>query len=169
MLPVIAWCLCRCVVMLVRASNTALLSFFFSSLASFTISLRAVDNITVTIKMKPGVLPVCLIRVKNGPRFELKIRPGENVTLTFSCNTPEKYFTMEIQKNIGKTCFYFVFLRGDFLPIKPACFFFPPPCYCIKLLPTFLSRKRTLDADRQPWITETTQVWVCISVWQNEC
>ncbi|XP_052550179.1 CUB domain-containing protein 1 isoform X1 [Tympanuchus pallidicinctus] len=68
--------------------------------ASFTVSLRAVDNITVTIKMKPGVLPVCLIRVKNGPRFELKIRPGENVTLTFSCNTPEKYFMMEIQKNI---------------------------------------------------------------------
>ncbi|XP_418802.4 CUB domain-containing protein 1 isoform X1 [Gallus gallus] len=68
--------------------------------ASFTISLRAADNITVTIKLKPGVLPACLIRVKSGPRPELKIRPGENVTLSFTCNTPEKYLMMEIQKNI---------------------------------------------------------------------
>lgn len=149
MLPVIAWCLCRHVVMLVHASNTASLSFFFSSLASFTISLRAADNITVTIKLKPGVLPACLIRVKSGPRPELKIRPGENVTLSFTCNTPEKYLMMEIQKNIGKMCFYFVFLSGDFPPIK-LCFFFSPPCYCIKVLPIILARKRTLDADRQP-------------------
>ncbi|XP_031446210.1 CUB domain-containing protein 1 [Phasianus colchicus] len=68
--------------------------------ASFTISLRAADNITVTIKLKPGVLPLCLIHVKNGRRFELQIRPGENVTFIFTCNTPEKYFMMEIQKNI---------------------------------------------------------------------
>ncbi|NXI51555.1 CDCP1 protein, partial [Chloroceryle aenea] len=68
--------------------------------ASFTVSLRAVDNITVTIKPRPGVLLSCWIWVKNVPRSELKIKPGENVTFTFSCSTPEKYFIMEIQKNI---------------------------------------------------------------------
>ncbi|NWU99911.1 CDCP1 protein, partial [Upupa epops] len=68
--------------------------------ASFTISLRAVDNITVLIKQRPAILSICQIRVKNASRPELKIKPGENVTFTFTCHTPEKYFTMEIQKNI---------------------------------------------------------------------
>ncbi|NXL86610.1 CDCP1 protein, partial [Alectura lathami] len=73
---------------------------FFFPLASFTISLRAADNITVTIKLRPDASSGCLMRVKNGFRLELKIRPGESMTLTFTCNTPEKYFIMEIQKNI---------------------------------------------------------------------
>ncbi|NXS51712.1 CDCP1 protein, partial [Brachypteracias leptosomus] len=68
--------------------------------ASFTIPLRAGDNITITMKARPGVYPGCQIRVKNSIKFELKIRPGENVTFSFTCRTPEKYFTMEIQKNI---------------------------------------------------------------------
>ncbi|NXX16606.1 CDCP1 protein, partial [Podargus strigoides] len=68
--------------------------------ASFTISLRRVDNITVVIKQRPGVSPNCQIRVKNFIRPELKIKPGENVTFSFTCSTPEKYFVMEIQKNI---------------------------------------------------------------------
>lgn len=68
--------------------------------ASFTIPLRVVDNITVTIKLRPGVLSNCQISIKNIRRSELKIRPGENVTFTFTCSTPEKYFIMEIQKNI---------------------------------------------------------------------
>ncbi|XP_072709887.1 CUB domain-containing protein 1 isoform X2 [Ciconia boyciana] len=68
--------------------------------ASFTISLRTVDSITVVIKQRPGVSPSCQIRVKNVNRSELKIHPGENVTFTFTCSTPEKYFIMEIQKNI---------------------------------------------------------------------
>ncbi|NXE78232.1 CDCP1 protein, partial [Cochlearius cochlearius] len=68
--------------------------------ASFTISLRTVDNITVMIKLRPGVLPRCQIRVKNFIRSELKIKSGETVTFTFTCSTPENYFVMEIQKNI---------------------------------------------------------------------
>ncbi|KAM6338917.1 CUB domain-containing protein 1 [Podargus strigoides] len=68
--------------------------------ASFTISLRRVDNITVVIKQRPGVSPNCQIRVKNFIRPELKIKPGENVTFSFTCSTPEKYFVMEIHKNI---------------------------------------------------------------------
>ncbi|XP_068791757.1 CUB domain-containing protein 1 [Struthio camelus] len=68
--------------------------------ASFTISLRTVDNIIVTIKLRPGVSQGCQIRVKSLPRSDLKIKPGENVTFTFTCKTPEEYFIMEIQKNI---------------------------------------------------------------------
>ncbi|XP_010161535.1 CUB domain-containing protein 1, partial [Antrostomus carolinensis] len=67
---------------------------------SFTIPLRTVDNITVMIKLRPGVSASCQIRVKNLIRSELKIKPGENVTFTFTCSTPEKYFIMEIRKNI---------------------------------------------------------------------
>ncbi|NXM72756.1 CDCP1 protein, partial [Serilophus lunatus] len=66
----------------------------------FTISLRKVDNTTVVIKPRSGVSSSCQIAIKNGIRFELKIKPGENVTFTFTCQTPEKYFIMEIQKNI---------------------------------------------------------------------
>ncbi|KAM4793966.1 CUB domain-containing protein 1 isoform 2-T2 [Cyanocitta cristata] len=68
--------------------------------ASFTISLHKVDNTTVTIKLRPGVSPSCRIRIKNVIRSDLKIKSGENVTFTFTCSTPEKYFIMEIQKNI---------------------------------------------------------------------
>ncbi|NWV55023.1 CDCP1 protein, partial [Daphoenositta chrysoptera] len=68
--------------------------------ASFTISLHKVDNTTITINLRPGVSPSCLIRVKNVMESDLKIKPGENVTFAFTCNTPEKYFIMEIQKNI---------------------------------------------------------------------
>ncbi|XP_009873985.1 PREDICTED: CUB domain-containing protein 1 [Apaloderma vittatum] len=67
---------------------------------SFTIALSKVDNVTVMIKLKPRVSPGCQIRVKYAIRSELKIKPGENVTFTFTCNTPEKYFIMEIRKNI---------------------------------------------------------------------
>ncbi|NXY90490.1 CDCP1 protein, partial [Alcedo cyanopectus] len=66
----------------------------------FTVSLRAVDNVTVMIKPRLGVSLSCQIWVKNVIKPELKIRPGENVTFTFTCRTPEKYFIMEIQKNI---------------------------------------------------------------------
>ncbi|NWI53325.1 CDCP1 protein, partial [Calyptomena viridis] len=68
--------------------------------ASFSVSLHKVDNTTVTIKLRPGVSSSCQIRIKNVIRYELKIKSGENVTFTFSCRTPEKYFIMEIQKNI---------------------------------------------------------------------
>ncbi|NXK87548.1 CDCP1 protein, partial [Formicarius rufipectus] len=67
---------------------------------SFTISLHKVDNTTVTIKLRPDVPSSCQIRIKNVLRPELKIKPGDNVTFTFTCITPEKYFIMEIQKNI---------------------------------------------------------------------
>ncbi|NXG44605.1 CDCP1 protein, partial [Psilopogon haemacephalus] len=68
--------------------------------ASFTISLRKADNTTVTIKPRAGFSPSCQIRAKNATRPELKIKPGENATFTFTCRAPEKYFTMKIQKNI---------------------------------------------------------------------
>ncbi|NWR28046.1 CDCP1 protein, partial [Tachuris rubrigastra] len=68
--------------------------------ASFTISLRKVDNTTVMIKLRPGVSPSCYIGTKSVITSELNIKPGENVTFTFTCSTPEKYFVMEIQKNI---------------------------------------------------------------------
>ncbi|NWU05939.1 CDCP1 protein, partial [Cephalopterus ornatus] len=68
--------------------------------ASFTISLHKADNTTVMIKLRPGVSPSCQIRIKSVIRSELNIKPGENVTFTFTCSTPEKYFIMEIQKNI---------------------------------------------------------------------
>ncbi|NXO81714.1 CDCP1 protein, partial [Sitta europaea] len=68
--------------------------------ASFTISLHKADNTTVMIKLRPGLSPSCRIRMKNVIMSELKIKPGENVTFTFTCFTPEKYFIMEIQKNI---------------------------------------------------------------------
>ncbi|NXM03578.1 CDCP1 protein, partial [Tyrannus savana] len=67
---------------------------------SFTISLQKVDNTTVMIKLRPGVPSSCHIRIKSVIRSELNIKPGENVTFTFTCSTPEKYFIMEIQKNI---------------------------------------------------------------------
>lgn len=96
---------------------------FFSFLASFTISLHKVDNVTVTIKPKPGVFPRCQIRVKTTFRSELRIKPGENVTFAFTCSTPEKYFVMEIQKNIGK-------MRVIFPPVNPHTFF---SCCCVKV------------------------------------
>ncbi|NWH76091.1 CDCP1 protein, partial [Piaya cayana] len=68
--------------------------------ASFMISLPTVDNITVMIKLRSGVSPSCQIRIKNVIRPELKIKPGDNVAFTFTCSTPEKYFIMDIQKNI---------------------------------------------------------------------
>ncbi|NWS94757.1 CDCP1 protein, partial [Mionectes macconnelli] len=68
--------------------------------ASFTISLHKADNTTVMIKLRPGVSSSCHIRIKSVIRSELSIKPGENVTFTFTCSTPEKYFIMKIQKNI---------------------------------------------------------------------
>ncbi|NXD67025.1 CDCP1 protein, partial [Eolophus roseicapillus] len=68
--------------------------------ASFTISLRTVDNVTVTIKLRPSVPPSCRIRVKNVTGSELKIKPGDSTTFAFTCSTPEKYFIMEIEKKI---------------------------------------------------------------------
>ncbi|NXI12187.1 CDCP1 protein, partial [Irena cyanogastra] len=68
--------------------------------ASFTISLHKADNTTVMIKLKPGLSSSCRIRMKYVIMSELKIKPGENVTFIFTCSTPEKYFFMEIQKNI---------------------------------------------------------------------
>ncbi|XP_053821469.1 CUB domain-containing protein 1 [Vidua chalybeata] len=68
--------------------------------ASFTISLHKADNTTVTIKLKPSLPPSCRIRMKNVIVSELRIKPGENVTFTFTCSTPEKYFITEIQKSI---------------------------------------------------------------------
>ncbi|NXF14505.1 CDCP1 protein, partial [Rhodinocichla rosea] len=68
--------------------------------ASFTISLHKADNTSVTIKLKPGLPANCRIRMKYVIMSELKIKPGDNVTFTFTCSTPEKYFIMEIQKNI---------------------------------------------------------------------
>lgn len=106
-----------------RASDKTPLLFFFSFLASFTISLHKVDNVTVTIKPKPGVFPRCQIRVKTTFRSELRIKPGENVTFAFTCSTPEKYFVMEIQKNIGK-------MRVIFPPVNPHTFF---SCCCVKV------------------------------------
>ncbi|XP_059704237.1 CUB domain-containing protein 1 [Haemorhous mexicanus] len=67
---------------------------------SFTISLHKADNTTVMIKLKPGLPASCRIRVKYVIMSELKIKPGDNVTFTFTCSTPEKYFITEIQKNI---------------------------------------------------------------------
>ncbi|KAM9575216.1 CUB domain-containing protein 1 isoform 1-T1 [Guaruba guarouba] len=68
--------------------------------ASFTISLRAVDNVTVTIKPRPSVPPSCRIHVKNVARSELRIKPGNSTTFGFTCRAPEKYFSMEIEKKI---------------------------------------------------------------------
>ncbi|NWQ66596.1 CDCP1 protein, partial [Neopipo cinnamomea] len=68
--------------------------------ASFTISLRKVDNTTVMIKLRPGVSSSCHIRIKSVIRSELSVKPGENMTFAFTCSTPEKYFIMAIQKNI---------------------------------------------------------------------
>ncbi|XP_033920132.1 CUB domain-containing protein 1 [Melopsittacus undulatus] len=68
--------------------------------ASFTISLHTMDNVTVTIKQKPSAPPSCRIRVRNVTRPELKIKPGNNTTFTFTCSTPEKYFIMDIEKKI---------------------------------------------------------------------
>lgn len=115
------------------------MSIYFSLLASFTISLRTVDNITVMIKLRPGILPICRIRVKHAIGFELKIKPGENVTFTFTCSTPEKYFIMEIQKNIGKMQFW------NFPPVKPHTSF---SSYCIKVSPIILGKKNSLDTDK---------------------
>uniref|UniRef100_A0A8C3K7L7 CUB domain containing protein 1 n=1 Tax=Calidris pygmaea TaxID=425635 RepID=A0A8C3K7L7_9CHAR len=83
-----------------RVTKHLCVGFFFSFLASFTISLRTTDNITVAINLRPGVFVGCPIRVKNSIRSDLKIKPGDNVTFTFTCSTPEKYFIMEIKKNI---------------------------------------------------------------------
>ncbi|NWW69819.1 CDCP1 protein, partial [Climacteris rufus] len=68
--------------------------------ASFTVSLHKMDNITVMIKLRPGVSSNCRMRIKNVIKSELKIKPGDNVTFTFTCSNPEKYFITEIQKNI---------------------------------------------------------------------
>lgn len=69
------------------------------------------DNTTVTIKLKPGLQANCRIRMKYVIMSELKIKPGDNVTFTFTCGTPEKYFITEIQKNIGKIQIF------DFSPV----------------------------------------------------
>ncbi|NXX74479.1 CDCP1 protein, partial [Urocolius indicus] len=68
--------------------------------ASFTISLRSLDNTTVLIKRRHDVRSSCQIRVKSVTGSELKIKPGESVTFIFTCSNPENYFIMEIQKNI---------------------------------------------------------------------
>ncbi|KAM4658298.1 CUB domain-containing protein 1 [Amazona ochrocephala] len=68
--------------------------------ASFTISLRKVDNVTVTIKPRSSVPLSCRIHVKNVARSELRIKPGNSTAFGFTCRTPEKYFIMEIEKKI---------------------------------------------------------------------
>lgn len=105
-----------------------------------------VDNITVTIKLRPGVLSNCQISIKNIRRSELKIRPGENVTFTFTCSTPEKYFIMEIQKNIGKMHVSIFPLMAVFFPLNHIPFFFS--CYYIKVSPIILGKKKSLDANK---------------------
>uniref|UniRef100_A0A8C3UWI6 CUB domain containing protein 1 n=1 Tax=Catharus ustulatus TaxID=91951 RepID=A0A8C3UWI6_CATUS len=82
------------------SKQTTSVLYIFSFLVSFTIALHKADNTTVMIKLKPGLSPSCRIRMKNVIRSELNIKAGENVTFTFTCSTPEKYFIMEIQKNI---------------------------------------------------------------------
>uniref|UniRef100_A0A8D0H2S0 CUB domain containing protein 1 n=1 Tax=Sphenodon punctatus TaxID=8508 RepID=A0A8D0H2S0_SPHPU len=73
--------------------------------STFEISLRSPDNITVTIKpgsSVPAVQPCKMCRGQSCFTV-LKIKPGEKVTFRFNCATPEKYFVVEIQKNIDCT------------------------------------------------------------------
>ncbi|CAM2105700.1 unnamed protein product [Caretta caretta] len=72
---------------------------------SFAISLRAVDNITVTIKQGSSVPPInyCKICTSQTCTYELRITAGVKENFAFLCETPEKYLVMEIQKNIDCT------------------------------------------------------------------
>uniref|UniRef100_A0A8C3SHX2 CUB domain containing protein 1 n=1 Tax=Chelydra serpentina TaxID=8475 RepID=A0A8C3SHX2_CHESE len=74
--------------------------FFF--LGSLAISLRAVDNITVTIKPGSSIPPLkrCEICTRQACKSELRINAAVKEDFTFQCEAPERYLVMEIQKNI---------------------------------------------------------------------
>lgn len=122
------------------------------------------DNVTVTIKLRPGVSLGCQISVKNTFSLALRIRPGETVTFTFTCSTPEKYFIMEIQKNIGKMHVSISSPHGGFLPVKPFSY------YYIKVSHIILGKKKSLDANKNLELLKLHKPKEdCFYVWQNEC
>ncbi|XP_029445464.1 CUB domain-containing protein 1 isoform X2 [Rhinatrema bivittatum] len=71
------------------------------------IALPNADNMTVTVKHGPVNPTPALCNIctpKEGCKASvLQILPGQSVTFNFSCQTPEKYFVMEIKKSIDCT------------------------------------------------------------------
>ncbi|CAN2389646.1 CUB domain containing protein 1, partial [Pristimantis euphronides] len=68
---------------------------------SFTISLQSTDNITIHIKRVANPpSPPCFICAPSCKELSLEISRGKKVDYTFSCNTPERYFIMEINRTV---------------------------------------------------------------------
>ncbi|XP_072268364.1 CUB domain-containing protein 1 [Pyxicephalus adspersus] len=81
-----------------------ILCFFLVShlTESITISLQAKDNITISIKNVVNTTPSpCLLCIdKKCDKLSLIIRSGSTVDFTFSCNTPQTYYIMEINRTV---------------------------------------------------------------------
>ncbi|KYO43329.1 CUB domain-containing protein 1 [Alligator mississippiensis] len=68
---------------------------------SLEISIPSMDNITITIKPRSSTLQPCKMCILHTSCVtELKIMSGQKKQFRFDCSTPEKYFVMEIQRNI---------------------------------------------------------------------
>ncbi|XP_013926430.1 PREDICTED: CUB domain-containing protein 1 isoform X2 [Thamnophis sirtalis] len=68
---------------------------------AFEISLPLGGNITVKIKPGFSFLNTCALREGKNPHFlEKIIEPGQKFQFTFDCSTPEKYWSILVEKNI---------------------------------------------------------------------
>nr|XP_001114659.2 CUB domain-containing protein 1 isoform X1 [Macaca mulatta] len=69
---------------------------------AFEIALPRESNITVLIKLGTPTLLAkpCYIVISKRHTTMLSIKPGERILFTFSCQSPENHFVIEIQKNI---------------------------------------------------------------------
>ncbi|XP_008847738.1 CUB domain-containing protein 1 [Nannospalax galili] len=74
-----------------------------SKMEASEIALPQGSGITVRIRLaSPGLpsKPSCYIIMARQHVIELLVKPGERKSITFSCSNPEKYFVLEIEKNI---------------------------------------------------------------------
>uniref|UniRef100_A0A2D4Q038 CUB domain-containing protein n=1 Tax=Micrurus surinamensis TaxID=129470 RepID=A0A2D4Q038_MICSU len=68
---------------------------------AFEISLQLDGNITVKIKPGFSSLNTCALHEGNKRHFsEQIIKPGQKFQFTFACSTPEKYWSILVEKNI---------------------------------------------------------------------
>ncbi|ETE62425.1 CUB domain-containing protein 1 [Ophiophagus hannah] len=70
---------------------------------AFEISLQLGGNITVKIKPGFSSLNTCALHEGKKPHFsEQIIKPGQKFQFTFDCSTPEKYWSILVEKNIDQ-------------------------------------------------------------------
>ncbi|XP_074051315.1 CUB domain-containing protein 1 [Macrotis lagotis] len=84
----------------------------------FDIFLPLESNITVFIKRGTETLPTnfCNIIFQKRRQYTLVIKPGERAIFSFDCPEPQKYYVLEVLKNIGICPFGEVPLQPSRLP-----------------------------------------------------